>query len=36
MWALLIFFLGFIPAAIYWFMVRKKAKAGAPAAPAAK
>lgn len=32
MWALLIFFLGFIPAVIYWFVVRKKAKAGAPAA----
>lgn len=30
MWALLIFFLGFIPAIIYWFMIRKKAKAAAP------
>lgn len=27
MWALLIFFLGFIPAIIYWFMIRKKIKA---------
>lgn len=27
MWALLIFFLGFIPAIVYWFMVRKKIKA---------
>jgi hypothetical protein len=37
MWALLIFFLGAIPAIVYWFMVRKKAKAGTtPAAPAAK
>lgn len=26
MWALLIFFLGFIPAVIYWFVVRNKAK----------
>lgn len=37
MWALLILFLGFIPAIIYWFMIRNKAKAAAtPAAPAAK
>jgi hypothetical protein len=32
MWALLIFFLGFIPAIIYFFVVRKKAKVAAPAA----
>jgi hypothetical protein len=32
LWALLIFFLGFIPAVIYFFVVRKKAKAAAPAA----
>jgi hypothetical protein len=32
MWALLIFFLGFIPAIIYFFVVRKKAKAATPAA----
>lgn len=31
-WALLIFFLGFIPAVVYWFMIRKKAKEGTPAA----
>lgn len=36
MWALLIFFLGFIPAIIYFFVIRKKAKAAAPQAPAAK
>lgn len=29
LWALLIFFLGFIPAVIYWFVVRKKAKEAA-------
>jgi hypothetical protein len=37
MWALLIFFLGFIPAIIYWFTIRKKIKAAAtPAAPVKK
>jgi hypothetical protein len=32
MWALLIFFLGFIPAIIYFFVVRKKVKAATPVA----